>query len=152
MNILVAIIRSAVQLGLSKLLEIAFFRDVFTWFVDEVGIDMTEESIVTWATGVLFVAIVALVNWAGKHWAWVNRIFSLGTSMSPALYDQGGRPDTQIDMGGENVPALDNGAVSVSLIFVVAALILAILAVLELVGGPLLGLAVIALAIAHLVP
>ena len=107
MNVLVAIIRSALQLGLSKLLEIAFFRDVFTWLVEEVGVNLTEESIVSWATGLAFVGIVALTNWAGKRWEWVNKALSLGTSGSPALYDRGGSPDTAVDLGGDDVPVLN---------------------------------------------
>lgn len=106
MNVLVAIIRSAVQLALSKLLEIAFFGDLFSWLVDTVGLELTEESIVTWATGIVFVGVVALINWAGKRWDWVNTVFSLGTASSPALYDRGGTPDTAVDLGGEEVSTL----------------------------------------------
>lgn len=151
MNVLVAIIRSALQLGLSKLLEIAFFRDVFTWLVEEVGIDMTEEAIVSWATGVIFVGVVALVNWAGKRWDWVNKIFSLGTASSPALYDRGGQPDTAVDLAGEDVPVLDDkGAADVNTILVVVAVVLAVLSLLG-VGGPLLALAILCLGAAHLI-
>lgn len=98
-----AVIRSLVQAIVSAALSSAWGITAATWLNDTLGLTFTEEQVTGAAFGVVFAGVVWLTNYLGKRWPWVNRVISLGSSGSPAIYDQGGTPDTAVDTGGEDM-------------------------------------------------
>lgn len=102
---------AAVRTGVQSLIAWAFSSTVvvgvIAWLTDNTGIELTQQSVESFAFGVAITAVVAIVNWLGKQEAflWLNKLVSLFLSNTPALYDKpvAGQADTAIDMGGEEV-------------------------------------------------
>lgn len=110
----IAIVRSLVQAGVSKLMSAGFVILAVEWIAENLNIVITSGQVETVAFSAAFVVIVGLTNYLGKldAFQWLNKVTSLWLSNSPALYDKtaaaGGeglaKDEIVVDMGGEDVP------------------------------------------------
>jgi hypothetical protein len=111
----IAIVRSLVQAGVSKLMSAGFVIALIEWVTTNIGFTITQGWVESLAFGATFTVIVGLTNYLGKLEAfqWVNKVVSLWLSNSAAVYDKtlaaGGEgrvaDEVVVDMGGEDVPA-----------------------------------------------
>lgn len=107
---LIAAVRTGVQSLIAWAFSSALVVSVVAWIAENLGVTLTEQAVDNFAFGVAITAVTALVNWLGKQPAfqWLNKLISLFLANTPAVYDKPveGPPDTQVNMGGEDIPGI----------------------------------------------
>jgi hypothetical protein len=156
---LIAVVRTIIQAVVATALSATWVISFLGWLEESIGLSLSAQQIETGAFGLALAGVVALVNYLGKleMFQWLNRLFSLFLSDTPAVYGKtelaGGEgkaaDEVVVDMGGEDVPSTEKGAADVNTLLVVAAGIFAAISLFT--PGPWLAIGVLCLVAAHLV-
>jgi hypothetical protein len=82
---LTAVIRTVAQALAAWLIGLAWVANAAAWLAEQ-GIALDETVLEAGIFTALLGGVTAAVNWAGRRWPWVNKVFSLGRSTDSATY------------------------------------------------------------------